>query len=119
MFEVRGVSKEIEEVQSKAWWRENWEIFSFFSSAWHSLETRPINKNMTEKTNDNTETDAVIEINEETEFMKNDKLSVLGLTRLMNMFRDNKQGDDDSKMKKATVIMFNNEVAAPLISQRS
>ena len=74
---------------------------------------------MTEKTNDNTETDAVIEINEETEFMKNDKLSVLGLTRLMNMFRDNKQGDDDSKMKKATVIMFNNEVAAPLISQRS
>ena len=74
---------------------------------------------MTEKTKDNTETDAVIEINEETEFVKNDKLSVLGLTRLMNMFRDNKQGDDDSKMKKPTVIMFNNEVAAPLISQRS
>ena len=75
-----------------------------------------MNKNMTEKTNDNTETDAVIEINEETEFMKNDKLSVLGLTRLMNMFRDNKQGDDDSKMKKPTVIMFNNEVAAHRIS---
>ena len=82
---------------------------------------------MTEKTNDNTETDAVIEINEETEFMKNDKLSVLGLTRLMNMFRDNKQGDDDSKMKKPAVIKsvflisrnLSPSVAAPLISQRS